>query len=64
MSNNDSPFIDPNAVPKIMARLGVSSEESRVFITMILEHYEVGGLDLLNGTCQDAVKFYEEFKKG
>jgi hypothetical protein len=61
MTNNE-PFINPNAVARIMQRLDVESEESRVFITAILAHYEAGGKESLIETINDILFHYKEVK--
>lgn len=59
---NDQPFINPDAVNAIMCRLGVETQESRVFITAILAHYETGGKESLIETINDILKHYKEVK--
>ncbi len=61
MTNNE-PFINPKAVSIIMQRLDVESEESRVFITAILAHYEAGGKESLIATINDILAHYKQVK--
>lgn len=60
MSNNDA--INPKAVSIIMQRLDVESEESRVFITAILAHYEAGGKESLIATIDEILMNYKQLK--
>ena len=61
MSNNEA-FINPKAVSIIMQRMDVESEESRVFITAILAHYEVGGKDSLMESINEILAHYKQVK--
>ena len=62
MSNDNNPLVNPTAVSRIMERMDVESEEARVFITMLLDHYEAGGSESLIDTVKEILEHYKELK--
>lgn len=64
MSNNPNmyPLVNPDAVTRIMARMDVETEEARVFITMLIAHYEAGGAESLAETVKEILAHYKDLK--
>lgn len=62
MSNDNSPLVNPDAVTRIMARMDVESEEARVFITLLIAHYEAGGAESLTESVKEILAHYKELK--
>lgn len=57
-----SDMINPKAVSIIMQRMDVESQEARVFITMLLEHYEAGGAESVTENVKEILAHYKELK--
>ena len=57
-----SELINPKAVSIIMQRMDVESEEARVFITMLLAHYEAGGAESVTETVKEILAHYKGLK--
>ena len=60
--SNDNPLVNPDAVSRIMERMDVESEEARMFITLLIAHYEAGGAESLTETVKEILAHYKELK--